>query len=394
MNIKNIIWIILILSTVCSFAQDNASNFSFKMAESVMQRHPDVYGNWNYVTGTVLKGFETVWRTSNDKRFFNYIKNTIDNVVDEQGRIKRYRVEEYNIDQVNSGRMLLFLYKETGEEKYKKAAELVRSQLNGHPRISLGGFWHKQIYPWQMWLDGLYMGCPFYAQYSKMFNQPEDFDDIVKQFVLIDENLKDAETGLYYHAWDESKQMFWADKETGLSECFWGRGLGWYTMALVDVLDYLPEDHKGRESLIEILGSLAETLTKYQDESGLWWQVLDLANREGNYLEGSASSMFVYSLAKALNLGYINQKYLKTMEQGYQGILEHLIYEDSRGQINLLRICRGAGLGGNYIEKIRDGSYEYYVYIEPIIPNDGKGVGPFMMACVEIEKLKDEGKIK
>ena len=367
---------------------------SVRTAESVMQRNPDVYGDWDYVTGTVLKGFEAVWRASSDQRFFNYIKNTIDSVVDEQGNIDGYRVEEYNIDQVNPGRVLLFLYKETKEEKYKKAAELVRSQLDGHPRISLGGFWHKQIYPWQMWLDGLYMGSPFYAEYSKIFNQPEKFDDVVKQFILIDQHLKDQKTGLYYHAWDESKQMFWADKETGLSKCFWGRGLGWYAMAIVDVLDYIPEDHAGRDDLIKILNSLAETLTNYQDESGLWWQVLDQANREGNYLEGSASSMFVYALAKALNMDYIDQKYLKTMQLGYQGILKHLIYEDARGQINLLRICQGAGLGGDYIEKIRDGSYEYYVYIEPIIPNDGKGVGPFMMACVEIEKLRAEGKIK
>ena len=394
MKIKNIICIILILSTVCSFAQDNASNFSVKMAESVMQRHPEVYDNWNYVTGTVLNGFEAVWRATGDERYYNYIKNTIDKLVDEDGTIKRYRVEEYNIDQVKTGSVLLFLYEQTGQEKYKKASQTIRSQLDGHPRINLGGFWHKQIYPWQMWLDGLYMGCPFYAQYSKMFNRPEDFDDIVKQFVLIDENLKDAESGLYYHAWDESKQMFWADKETGLSKCFWGRGLGWYAMAIVDVLDYIPKDHAGRDDLIKILSSLAETLTKYQDESGLWWQVMDQANREGNYLEGSASSMFVYSLAKALNMDYINEKYQKTMQRGYQGILKHLIYEDARGQINLLRICSGAGLGGDYIEKIRDGSYEYYVYIEPIIPNDGKGVGPFMMAGVEIGKLKSQGKIK
>ncbi len=394
MNMNRLLWIILSIFTVYCYSQDNENNISVRMAESVMQRHPDVYGNWNYVTGTVLKGFEAVWRASGDERFFNYIKNTIDNVVDEQGRIRHYRVEEYNIDQVNSGRMLLFLYKETGEEKYKKAAELVRSQFDGHPRISSGGFWHKQIYPWQMWLDGLYMGCPFYAEYSLIFNEPEQFDDVVKQFILIDQHLKDQKTGLYYHAWDESKQMFWADKETGLSQCFWGRGLGWYTMAIVDVLDYLPNDHAGRDSLIRILNSLAETLTKYQDETGLWWQVLDQANREGNYLEGSASSMFVYALAKALNLDYIDPKYLKTMKLGFKGILEHLIYEDSRGQLNLLRNCRGAGLGGDYIDKIRDGSYEYYVYIEPIVPNDGKGVGPFMMACVEIEKLKANRKIK
>jgi unsaturated rhamnogalacturonyl hydrolase len=393
MKIYKVIWIIVVL-TIYAFGQDNQNNLSIKIAESVMERHPNVYSNWNYVTGTVLKGFEAVWRATGDQRYFDYIKHTIDNVVNEQGRIKGYRVEEYNIDQVNSGRMLLFLYKETGEDKYKKAADLVRSQLDGHPRISLGGFWHKQIYPWQMWLDGLYMGSPFYAEYSKMFNEEDKFDDVVKQFVLIDEHLKDEKTGLYYHAWDESKQMFWADKETGLSACFWGRGLGWYMMALVDVIEYLPETHSGRNRLLSIINSLAETITKYQDQTGLWWQILDKANKEGNYLEGSASSMFVYAMAKAINSGYIDEKFLETVIKGYQGLLKHLIYEDSRHQINLLRNCRGAGLGGDYIEKIRDGSYEYYVYIEPIVPNDGKGVGPFMMGCVEIEKMKEKGKIK
>jgi unsaturated rhamnogalacturonyl hydrolase len=257
----------------------------------------------------------------------------------------------------------------------------------------LGGFWHKQIYPWQMWLDGLYMGCPFYAQFSAMFDRPKDFDDIIKQFVLIDENLKDAETGLYYHAWDESKQMFWANKETGLSQCFWGRGLGWYTMAIVDVLDYLPENHDGRKKLIDIFKGLAETLTKYQDDSGLWWQVLDMAGKEGNYLEGSGSCMFIYSIAKAVNNGYVDKKFTKTVMNGYNGLQKHLLYTDTRDQLNVLRCCSGAGLGGNYIEKIRDGSYEYYVYIEPIIPNDGKATGPFLMGMVEIEKMKVNGLI-
>jgi len=387
-------WIILFSIFFNVSGQDKISNLSVHMAESVMERHPDTYDDWNYVTGTVLKGVESVWRARGDQKYFNYIKQTIDNLVDENGDIEGYRVEEYNIDQVNTGRMLLFLYKETGEEKYRKAAQLVRSQLDDHPRISLGGFWHKKIYPWQMWLDGLYMGCPFYAEYSKIFDEQEKFDDVVLQFTLINEHLKDDETGLYYHAWDESKKMFWADEETGLSECFWGRGLGWYTMALVDVIEYLPEHYSGRDSLVNILTGLAETLTNFQDTTGLWWQVLDQGGREGNYLEGSASSMFFYALAKAVNMDYIDQKYTKTVKKSYYGLLDHLTYVDSRGQLNLLRICRGAGLGGNYIEKIRDGSYEYYVYIEPIIPNDGKGVGPFMMGCVEIEKMAAEGKIK
>jgi len=365
--------------------------WAVRMAESIMARRPGKYDKWDYVTGTVLKGFEEVWRITGDSRYYEYIKSTLDAVVREDGTIEGYDVKEYNIDEVQQGRMLLFLYKETGEEKYKKAAARVRSQLDTHPRIRQGGFWHKKIYPEQMWLDGLYMGQPFYAEYAAMFGDSDSFDDVVKQFMLIEENLRDAETGLYYHAWDESRQMFWADPETGLSQCFWGRGLGWYMMAMVDVLDHLPEDHVGRELLIGSLRGLAKTLKAYQDEeTGLWWQVLDQGGRKNNYPEGSASAMFVYALAKAIRMDYIDASYLPVVEKGFRGLTTDLMYKDSLGHYNLLRICRSAGLGGNYRDKIRDGSYGYYVNIEPIIPNDGKGTGPFLAACVEVERLAAE----
>ncbi|MBN1780560.1 glycoside hydrolase family 88 protein [bacterium] len=358
------------------------------MARSVLNRHPKVYHGWDYVTGTVLKGFERLWKITGDSVYFNYIEKNIGRLVNEDGTIRGYRVDEYNIDQVQSGSMLLFLYKETGEEKYKKAADLVRSQFKKHPRIKQGGLWHKQIYPWQMWLDGLYMGQPFYAEYAKLFDEPDVFDDVVLQFRLIHENLRDRKTGLYYHAWDESRQMFWADKETGLSQCFWGRGMGWFVMAIVDVLDYIPESHSGREKLIAMLQELAETITAIQDPgTGLWWQVLDQGSREGNYIEGTGSAMFVYALAKAIRMKYIDDKYSAALLKGFEGLTTHLMYRDSRGDLNLLRCCQGAGLGGDYSDKIRDGSYEYYVYIEPIRPNDGKGVGPFLGACAEMTRL-------
>ena len=361
------------------------------MAESIMARHPDGYGNWNYVTGTVLLGFRQVYEYTGDKKFYHYLKKTIDAMVHDNGSIDGYRIGEYNIDQVKTGSVLLYLYKETNELKYKTAADQIRKQFDRHPRIKQGGFWHKQIYPNQMWLDGLYMGQPFYAEYASMFNEPEVFDDVVRQFVIIHENLYNPETGLYYHAWDASKKMFWADKKTGLSQNVWGRGLGWYVMAIVDVLDFLPEDHPGRDILIDQLQSIAETLTRYQDaETGCWWQVMDMANREGNYIEGTCTSMFVYGLAKAVRKNYIDKKYHETVQKGYEGLVKHLLYKDSRGQYNLVRCCAGAGLGGDYIEKIRDGSYDYYCYIEPIIPNDGKGTGPLMSGCIEIEKIKAE----
>ena len=378
---------LLILLFFCTSSLSYSGEpLSIRFADSEMNRRPNTYSDWDYVTGTELKGFEMVWRHTGDKKYFDYIKNTVDKVVDENGMITGYDAAENNIDEVAEGRMILMLYKETGEEKYKIAADSIRTQLNHHPRTSEGGFWHKEIYPWQMWLDGLYMGEPFYTEYSKIFNHPEDFDDITLQFLQIRKHLWDKKTGLYYHAWDESKKMFWADKETGLSQCFWGRGLGWFAMALVDVLEVLPENHKDRQRLIGIFDELAAALKNYQDdETGLWWQVLDQGERYGNYFEASGSGMFVYSIAKAVRMGWIDQSYYKVAKKGYDGLVKYLIIEDFNGNLNLARICRGAGLGGNYQEKIRDGSFDYYAFIEPIVANDGKGTGPFMMASVEIE---------
>ncbi len=357
---------------------------SVRMAESVMTRRPTGYGDWDYVTGTVLKGFEELWRKTGDKRYFQHIQKTVDSVVNSDGSINDYKLSDYNIDEINEGRMLLFLYKETGEERYKKAAALLRSQLVDQPRNSQGGFWHKKRYPFQMWLDGLYMGSPFYAEYGKLFDEPENFDDVVRQFTLMETYARDAETGLLYHAWDEKKEQDWADSATGLSAIFWGRAMGWYAMALVDVLDYLPPEHSGRNDLIAILQRLAEAVSKVQDDStGVWWQVVDQPYREGNYLEASVSCMFVYALAKGVRLGYLDAKFKANAQKAHQGILKEFISENEDGTIDLNQICRSAGLGYG-----RDGSYEYYVYQEKKVSNDGKGVGPFITASLEMEMME------
>lgn len=359
--------------------------WSVRMAESIMTRRPNGYGDWDYVTGTVLKGFEELWRKTGDKRYFQYIQKTVDSVVNSDGSINDYKLSDYNIDEINEGRMLLFLYKETGKEKYKKAAALLRSQLMDQPRNSLGGFWHKQRYPYQMWLDGLYMGSPFYAEYGKLFDEPKNFDDVVKQFTLMETHARDVETGLLYHAWDEKKEQDWADPASGLSTIFWGRAMGWYAMALVDVLDYLPPEHSGRNELIAILQRLAEAVSKVQDDStGVWWQVVDQPYREGNYLEASVSCMFVYALAKGARLGYLDAKFKAVAEKAYQGIIKVFISENEDGTIDLNQICRSAGLGYG-----RDGSYEYYVYQEKKVSNDGKGVGPFIAASLEMEMMRN-----
>lgn len=377
----------VILPLLFSCAHNGSSpdqSWSVRMAESVMARQPDVYDDWDYVTGTVLKGFEELWRYTGDQRYLAYIRQTVDSVVDAEGNIDDYKLSDYNIDEINEGRILLLLYKETGEEKYKKAAALLRSQLADQPRNSQGGFWHKQRYPFQMWLDGLYMGAPFYAEYGSLFGEPENFDDVVKQFVLIEQYTRDPKTGLLYHAWDEKKEQEWADPTTGLSKIFWGRAMGWYAMALVDVLDYLPEDHAGRDDLIAILQRLAVAVARMQDEaSGVWWQVVDQPRREGNYLEASVSCMFTYALARGVRLGYLDSAYKYVAVKAFQGIIDNFVSENPDGTIDLNQICRSAGLGFG-----RDGSYEYYVYQEERVANDGKGVGPFILASLEMEMMK------
>lgn len=235
-----------------------------------------------------------------------------------------------------------------------------------------------------MWLDGLYMGAPFYARYAQYFNEQSYFDDVIKQFVLIHKHTYDPETGLNYHGWDESKQQKWADPITGCSPNFWGRAMGWYAMALVDVLDFLPFDHPGRPRIIEILNQVAKGIEKYQDpKTGLWYQVMDQGSREGNYIEATASSMFTYALLKASRKCYISKDYKKVAVKSYNGIVGHLIRDHGDGTLSLTNCCSVAGLGGN---PYRDGSFDYYIK-EPVRYNDPKGVGPFIMASLEFSKL-------
>jgi unsaturated rhamnogalacturonyl hydrolase len=371
---------ILLLPVIISAQQ----LWSVRMAESVMKRHPNVYGNWDYQTGTVLRGFEEVWRVTGDKRYFDYIKTTVDHVVNENGIIDNYNLFSYNLDEINEGRMLLLLYKETGEQKYKDAADLLRRQLENQPRNDDGGFWHKKVYPHQMWLDGLYMGSPFYAEYSLLFNDPDGFNDVALQLILMEKHARDPETGLLYHGYDDSREQAWADSVTGQSPSFWGRAIGWYAMALVDVLDYLPENHSKRDSIIDIFNHLVEGMIAVQDESGVWWQVVDKGGHDGNYLEASVSCMMVYAMAKAIRMGYISKTYLPVVLDSYNSLLSEFITANSDSSVNLIRTCSGAGLGGN---PYRDGSYNYYIYQTSIRDNDSKGVGPFITASIEIERM-------
>ena len=366
--------------------------WSIRMAESFMQRQPDSIfyssekrgARWGYEPGVMLEALRQVWTTTGDRRYSTYIQREIDLYVTEDGGIRTYEYGTFNLDNIPTGRQLLWLYSKTGQEKYRRAAALLRKQLGEQPRTASGGFWHKQIYPSQMWLDGLYMAEPFYARYAVLFNEPGIFDDVLKQFTEIEAHTRDTVSGLLYHAWDESKTQRWADPETGRSPHFWGRALGWYMIGLVDVLEVLPKTHPGRKQLITIFGRLAETVLRYRDPgSAVWYQVMDRPGQEGNYLESSASCMFVYAFAKGARMGYLPPAYRSTAEESFAGVLKQFVtVEEKSGLVSLHNTCQGAGLGGN---PYRDGSFMYYVS-ERQRSNDFKGVGPFIMAALQREQ--------
>jgi len=339
---------------------------------------------WNYELGTLLRGMDAVWFNTADARYYKYIKSSIDQFVETDGSIPTYKVEENQLDNILLGRQLLLLYGVTQDPRYAKAATLLYQQLVHQPRTAFGGFWHKQKYPNQMWLDGLYMAEPFYAEYAATFHHPEAFEDITHQFSLIEDHARDAKTGLLYHGWDESKQERWADKQTGLSSQFWARAMGWHMMALVDTLAYYPEGTLGRTLLIAALEKDAAAITRYQDgATGLWFQVLDKGGENGNYLESSASCMFVYALAKGVRWGYLPQSYLANAERGYKGVLSHFIETGAGGSVSLTGTVKGAGLGG---DPYRDGTYAYYIG-EKTATNDPKGLGAFLLASSEMENV-------
>jgi unsaturated rhamnogalacturonyl hydrolase len=389
---RKIVTIGCLLLALSATAQQE--QLSKQMAQTVMQVWKDSFAlgsgpaRWSYDMGVILKGFESLWRNTADPKYFQYIQKSMDFYVQDNGSsIKGYRHDEYNIDHVNNGKLLLMLYRVTGQQKYLKAANLLRDQLRTHPRTHEGGFWHKKVYPYQMWLDGLYMGQPFYAEYAWLTHEDTAFNDITNQFVWMEQHARDTKTGLLYHGWDESKQQKWASKTTGLSPNFWGRAMGWYAMALADVLEFFPASHPGRKKLIDILNRLVVAVEKVQDkQTGLWYDILDQPTRKGNYVEASASSMFVYAIGKGVRLGYIPAAKLAIAQKGYDGIVKQFIKVEN-GQTNLHGTVKVSGLGGN---PYRDGSFEYYMS-EQVIVNDPKGVGAYLLAACEMENAATLG---
>ena len=368
--------------------------YSIKVAEAIMSRydsivhhmdHLDKRTSWQYDYALLAEAIGKLERYTNNPVYGEYMKDFFDYYVDSVGNIRYYKLEEYNLDKIRPAVPLFSLYEETGDSCYANALHLEIKQLETHPRTAERGYWHKKIYPNQVWLDGIYMASPFYAEYAFRNNRVKDYADVVNQFITVARHTYDPKNGLYRHACDVSRKERWADPVTGQSKHSWGRAMGWYAMAFVDALDFIPKHEAGRDSMLVILNNIAEQVKRLQDpKTGLWYQVLDRSGDKGNYLESSCSTMFVYSLFKAVRMGYIDSSYLDVALKGYKGILDNFIEVDKDGLVTITQVCAVAGLGGkNY----RSGDYDYYIN-ETIRSNDPKAVGPFIMASLEYERLQ------
>ncbi|MCL2840356.1 MAG: glycoside hydrolase family 88 protein [Defluviitaleaceae bacterium] len=349
---------------------------------------------WNYIDGCMMKAIMDLFHATGNMKYFDFVKQYIDFYVDEDGKILGFEVEEYNCDNINMGKVLFDLYHATKEEKYKKAIELQYVQLETHPRVNVGNFWHKKIYPNQIWLDGLYMVQPLFMEYDMLFNQRKNYKDSFNQFKNVYEIMRDPVTGLYFHGYDESREIFWADKTTGLSLNFWTRSIGWFAMALVDTAEKLDEQFFHEyETLQKYLKELLDGVMKFQDpKTKLFYQVTNMGERDGNYLETSGSAAIAYALMKGARLGYIPSYYYDQGKEIFDAIVAHKLVM-SENEFVLKDVCLVAGLGGmpghgDY--KLRDGTYEYYIS-EPRVNNDAKGLAPFLFSYAEIVRHEQKG---
>jgi unsaturated rhamnogalacturonyl hydrolase len=370
-----------------STAQDSAAAGAWgaRTCDAVMKRSPTPIDRWHYDVGLVLSGCESVWRRTGDRRYLDFIKASVDRFVGDGGAIKGYDRDAYTLDDVNMGKVLFALYADAkgaaDKDRYRAALYALRAQLAAQPRNADGGFWHKKVYPHQMWADGVYMASPFLAKFAAVFGEPAALDAAVKQVLLADEHLADPDTGLLFHGWDEQHKERWADGETGRSSQLWGRAVGWYAMAVVDVLAEMPRHHPRRSAVVAVLRRLAAGIARVEDKAtGVWWQVLDAGGRAGNYKEASASAMFVYALTKGVRGGWLDAKtYRPIAERGFAGVLNQFVIADESGAVHIRGICKVAGLGG---EPYRDGTYAYYVGTD-VVEDDPKGVGAFILAAAE-----------
>ena len=354
-----------------------------KTAWNIERARQDKPASWNYIDGCMLTALLEMSRILGDSRYADFVEMFVDSFIGEDGAIRTFESDKQTLDDINEGRVLFPLYEMTGKEKYRLAAENLRKALDNQPRTHQGSWWHKAIYPNQVWLDGIYMAQVFSALYEKHFGQG-DYSDIVSQLRIVRAHMFDEGKHLYYHGYDASRSAFWADKETGLSQSFWLRAMGWYAIALADLAEILPQGTEHSE-VAALLSEMLEGVAAYADEAtGMYWQVVDQAGRDGNYLETSGSSMIAYAMLKAARLGILPKEYAAKGQKTFDGIVKTYLTFHDEG-IDLGGICLVAGLGPENNRR-RDGSYGYYIS-EPIVTNDAKGVAPLVLAYTEIRRL-------
>lgn len=393
--IQSIIVLLLIFSSKL-MAQTNETavlpdnlKWSERTARTILSKYPKAYQidgtekpKWDYKMGLVLSAFEKLYQKTNDKKYFDYIKEYADELIDSDGNISKYDIKEYNIDCANPGKLLFNLYDKTSDKRYLKVIEQLRAQLETQPRTASGGFWHKQIYPNQMWIDGLYMAEPFYTQYTVKYENGKALEDVARQFELVQNHLTDKKTGLVYQAWDESKEIGWANPETGTSPTIWGRGIGWYMMALVETLDYYPKTHPKYKILIGYLNQIAKSADQHKSTSGLWYQVADKPELKDNYLESSSSAMIIYALAKGADKGYLASGYKKQAQKSFDAYLKEFVKKDDKGQVMISNVSSNVGLGG---KPFRDGTNDYYIKSKAK-DNSSPALAAFMLSAIELNK--------
>lgn len=373
-----------------------AEPHSVRMVKSELMRNPEHRTidfnerlKWNYTHGLLMQSMllTAAKHPTIEATVDTYVKQYLDSVIMQDGSIRFYKKKNYTLDHLNPGKMLIMAYEKYKNPSFKMALDTLYSQLQSHPRVAEGGFWHKKAYPHQMWLDGIYMEAPFYCEYAQKYlteeAQNKAYQDIVNQIMVISRHTYDPDNGLYRHAWDESKEQKWSNPTNGQAPHVWGRALGWFTMAMVDVLSFLPENHTGRDSILSVLVPLCDNIRKIQNpDYKVWYQVLDAGQRDGNYLETSCSAMFAYTFVKGAQNGWLAPEYLQYGKEAYEALNRYFIREEGDGSISLTRICGVAGLGGT---PYRDGSYEYYIN-EIIRDNDPKGVGPYIMLSLLLDE--------
>lgn len=352
--------------------------------EAIHQGKPTA---WNYVDGCMMTALLSLYDQTKDQKYYDFVKRFIDYYVKPDGSLLGYDMKTYNLDDICESRVLFDLYEKTKEDKYLKAIELTYTHILRQPRTKEGSFWHKLIYPHQVWLDGLFMAQPFYTRYETKFNQQKNYDDILNHFKIVRAHMFNPDKKLYYHGYDASKTVFWSDKHTGLSKNFWLRATGWYVVSIVDVIGYLDPNYTERQQFFfKLLKECVDGLLQYQDKtSKLFYQVIDQPNHPKNYLESSGSSLLAYAILKGVRLGALDPHYQIIGIEIFEGIVKKYI-SNKNGDLNMEGICLVAGLGPDHNTR-RDGSVEYYLS-EPVVSNDAKGVGPFILAYTEYKKIK------